>query len=113
MSKKTYETKINETDYLNTINELRKLFKAHESVFDTHDVLNVRCDISLLEGKIQEDEKLIKQYSDLTEHIEILFNRGGNKDTKYSDEKPKNGVKWLNKSIQDLEEEDSELVKLK
>ena len=45
---KIYEIKINEADYLNKINELRKLIKVYESVFDTHGVLNVRCDISLL-----------------------------------------------------------------
>ena len=45
---KIYEIKINETDYLQKFNELRK-FVVYESVFDTHDVLNVRCDISFLE----------------------------------------------------------------
>ena len=45
-----------------------------------------------LEGKIQEDKQLIKQYSDLIEHIEILCSSGGNKDTKYLDEKPKNAL---------------------
>ena len=74
--------------------------------------MNVRRDISILEGKIQEDRNLIKQYSNLIEHIEILC-CGGIKDTKYLVVKPKNGVKWLNKSIQDIEEEYGELVKPK
>ena len=108
-----YDIKINETDHLNKFNELRKLINVYESVFDTHGVLNVRCDISLLDGKIQEDKKLIKQYSDLIVHIEILCNIGGNKDTKYLDEKPKNGVKWLNTSIKDIEEEYGDLIKPK
>ena len=43
-----YDIKINETDHLNKFNELRKLINVYESVFDTHGVLNVRCDISLL-----------------------------------------------------------------
>ena len=85
--------------------------KVYESVFDQEeDVLNVRRDISLLEGKVSEDKKLIKQYSDLIEHIEILCQNGGSGDTKYLDVKPKNGVKWLNKSTKDIEEEYSELV---
>ena len=67
--------------------------------FDTRDVAIDRCDISLLEGKIQEDKKLMKHYSDLIEHIEILCQNGGSKDTKYLNVKPKNGGKWLNKSI--------------
>ena len=33
-----------------------------------------------------------------------------NPDPEHLDVKPKNGVKWLNKSIQDIEEEYSELV---
>ena len=70
--KKIYEMKINEIDYLNKIKELCKLLKVYESVFDQEDVLNVWRDISILEGKIQEDKNLIKQYSDLIEHIEIL-----------------------------------------
>ena len=111
--KKIYETKLNEIDYLNKIKELCKLLKVYESVFDQEDVLNVRRDISILEGKIAEDKKLIKQYSDLIEHIEILCQYRGITDTKYLDVKPKNGVKWLNKSIQDIEEEYSELVKPK
>ena len=61
--------------------------------------MNVRCDISPLEGKIQEVQQLINQYSDLIEHIEILCQNGGSKDTKYLNVKPKNGGKWLNKSI--------------
>ena len=50
--KKIYEMKINEIDYLNRIKELCKLLKVYESVFDQEDVLNVRRDISILEGKI-------------------------------------------------------------
>ena len=111
--KKIYDMKINEIDYLNKIKELCKLLKVYGSVFDQEDVLNVRRDISLLEGKILEDKKLIKQYSDLIEHIEILCQNGGSADAKYLDVKAKNGVKWLNKSIQDIEEEYSELVKPK
>ena len=111
--KKIYDMKINEIDYLNKMKVLCKLIKVYESVFDQEDVLNVRRDISILEGKISEDTKLIKQYSDLIEHIEILCQRGGIKDTKCLDVKPKNAVKWLNKSIQDIEEEYSELVKPK
>ena len=52
--KKIYEMKKNEIDYSNKIKELRKLLKVYESVFDQEDVLNVRRDISVLEGKIQE-----------------------------------------------------------
>ena len=65
------------------------MLKVYESVFDQEDVLNVRRDISVLEGKIQEDKTSIKQYSNLIEHIEILCQCGGIKDTKYSDVKPK------------------------
>ena len=108
--KKIYEMKINEIDYSNKIKELCKLLKVYESVFDQEDVLNVRHDISILEGKIQEDKNLIKQYSDLIEHIEILCQCGGNNDTKYLDAKPKNAVKWLKKSIQDIEEEYKDLL---
>ena len=111
--KKIYEMKTNEIDYLNKIKELCKLLKVYESVFDQEDVLNVRRDISILEGKIQKDKTLIRQYSDLIEHIEILCQNGGSGDTKYLDVKPKKAVKWLNKSIQDIEEEYSELVKPK
>ena len=111
--KKIYEMKINEIDYLNKIKELCNLLKVHESVFDQEDVLNVRRDISILESKIQEDPNLTKQYSNLIEHIEILCQCGGIKDTKYLDVKPKHAVKWLNKNIQDIEEEYSELVKPK
>ena len=111
--KKIYELKLNEIDYLNQIKELCKLLKVYESVFDQEDVLNVRRDISILEGKLSEDKKLIKQYSDLIEHIEILCQCGGIIDTKYFDVKPKNAVKWMNKSIQYFEEEYSELVKPK
>ena len=78
-------------------------------MFDTHDVVNVRCDISLLEGKLQEDKKLMQQYSDLIEHIEILCQNGGGKDTKYLDVKPKNGGKWLNKRIKDIENDYGDL----
>ena len=108
--KKIYEMKINEIDYLNKIKELCKLLKVYEGVFDQEDILNVRRDISILEGKISEDKKLIKQYSDLIERIEILCQCGGTKDTKYLDMKPKNAVKWLNKSIQDIEEEYKDLL---
>ena len=111
--KKIYEMKLNEIDYSNKIKELCKLLKVYESVFDQEDVLNVRRDISVLEGKIQEDKNSIKQYSDLIEHIEILCQNGGSADTKYLDVKPKNGVKWLNRSIQDIEEDYGELVKPK
>ena len=111
--KKIYEMKINEIDYLNKIKELCKLLKVYESVVVQEDVLNVRRDISLLEGNISEDKKLIKQYSDLIEHIEILCQNGGSADAKYLDVKTKNGVKWLNKSIQDIEKEYGELVKPK
>ena len=107
---KIYEMKINEIDYLNKIKELCKLLKVYESVVVQEDVLNVRRDISLLEGNISEDKKLIKQYSDLIEHIEILCQNGGSADAKYLDVKTKNGVKWLNKSTKDIEEEYSELV---
>ena len=93
------------------IKELCKLLTVYESVFDQEDVLNVRRDISILEGKIQEDKNLIKQYSDLIEHIERLCcQNGGSRDTKYLDVKPKNAVKWLNKSIKDIEEEYGELI---
>ena len=105
--------KINEIDYLNKIKELCKLLKVYESVFDQEDVLNVRRDISLLENKISEDKKLMKQYSDLIEHTEILCHCGGLTDTKYLDVKPKNAVKWLNTSIEEIEEDYSELVKPK
>ena len=87
--KKTYEMKINEIDYSNKIKELRKLFNVYESLFDQEDVLNVKRDISNLEGKIQEDKNLIKQYSNLIEHIEILCQCRGIADTKYLDVKPK------------------------
>ena len=87
--KKIYEMKLHEIDYLNKVKELCKLAKVYESVFDQEDVLNVRRDISILEGKIQEDNNVIKQYSDLIEHIEILCNLVGNNDTKYLDEKTK------------------------
>ena len=79
--KKTYEMKLNETDYLNKIKELCKLLNVYESIFDQEDVLNVRRDISILEGKIEEDKK-IKNYSVLIEHLEILCQNGGSKDTK-------------------------------
>ena len=111
--KKIYEIKLNEIDYSSKCKELCKLLKVYESVFDQEDVLNVRRDISLLEDKISEDKQLVKQYSDLIEHIEILCQFRGITDTKYLDVKPKNGVKWLNKSIQDIEEEYSEIVKPK
>ena len=87
--KKIYEMKINEIDYSNKIKELRKLLNVYESLFDQEDVLNVKRDISNLEGKIQEDKNLIKQYSNLIEHIEILCQCRGITDTKYLDVKPK------------------------
>ena len=111
--KKIYEMKINEMDYSNKIKELRKLLNVYESLFDQEDVLNVKRDISNLEGKIQEDKNLIKQYSNLIEHIEILCQYRGITDTKYLDVKPKKAVKWINKSIEDIEEEYGELVKPK
>ena len=87
--KKIYEMKINEIDYLKKIKELCKLLKVYGNVFDQEDVLNVRRDISILEGQISEDKRLITQYSDLIEHIEILCQSGGIQDTKYLDVKPK------------------------
>ena len=78
-------------------------------MFDTHDVVNVRCDTSLLEGKIKEDKKSRRQYPDLIEHMETLCQNGGSKDTKYLDEKPKYAVKWINKSIQDMENDSGDL----
>ena len=113
--KKIYEMKLTEIDYSNKVKELCKLLKVYESVFDQEDVLNVRRDISILEGKIQEDKNLVKHHSNLLEHIEILCQCGcgGLTDTKYLDVKPKNAVKWLNKNIKDIEEEYSELVKPK
>ena len=108
--KKIYEMKLHEIDYLSKVKELWKLAKVYESVFDQEDVLNVRRDISILEGKIQEDNNVIKQYSDLIEHIEILCNLVGNNDTKYLDEKPKNAVNWNKKSIQDIEKRYGDLI---
>ena len=108
--KKIYEIKLHEIDYLNKIKEFCKLLKVYESVFDQEDVLNVRRDISSLEGKISEDKKLIKQYSDLIEHTEILCQCGGSGDAKYLDVKPKNAVKWVNISIQDIEKDYGELI---
>ena len=69
------------------------------------------CDISMLEGKIQEDKQLIKNYSDLIEHIDILCNCEGNLNTKYLDVKPKNAIKWINISIKEIEETYGEFVK--
>ena len=88
--KKIYEIKISEIHYLNKIKELKNLIKVYENVFDNDDVSTVRSDICSLEGKIQEDKQLIKKYSDLIEHLEILCCSGGDKGTKYLDEKPKN-----------------------
>ena len=59
--KKIYEMKLHEIDCLNKIKELCKLLKVYENVFDQEDVLNVRHDISILEGNISEGKKLIKQ----------------------------------------------------
>ena len=91
--KKIYQIKINETDYLNKINELIKLLKRYEGILVNKDVCNVRSDISFLEGKIQEDKQLITKYSKLIEHVEILCQNGGSPDTKYFDTKPKHAVK--------------------
>ena len=55
--KKIYEMKLNEIDYLNKIKELCKLLNVYESILDQEDVLNVRREISILEGKIAEDKK--------------------------------------------------------
>ena len=60
--------------------------------------------------KFRKVKNLIKQYSDLVEHIEILCNLEGNKDTKYLDEKPKNAVNWNKKSIQDIEKDYGDLI---
>ena len=112
--KKIYEMKLNEIDYSNKIKELRKLLKVYESVFDQEDVLNVRRDISVLEGKIEEGKNLIKQYSDLIEHIETLCCQNGvSGDTKYLELKPKNAANWLNKSIKNIEEEYKDLLDIK
>ena len=109
--KKIYEIKINETGYLNKITELIKLLKKYEGIFDDEDVCNVKNDISFFEGKVQEDKQLIKKYSELIEHIEILCQNGGSPDTKYLDIKPKHAVKWTNISIQKIEEEYGEHLK--
>ena len=60
--------------------------------------------------KFRKVKNLVKQYSDLVEHIEILCNLEGNKDTKYLDEKPKNAVNWNKKSIQDIEKDYGDLI---
>ena len=109
--KKIYEIKLIEVDYSNKIKELCKLLKVYESVFDEEDVLNVRRDISILEGKIEEDKQLIKKYSELIENIEILCQNGGDKEAKYLDKKPKHAVKWINISIQQIEEDYNDLLK--
>ena len=70
--------------------------------------MNVRCDISILEGKNQEDTKLLKQYPDLIEHVEILCNL--NKHPKYLDENPNNAVNWNKKSMQDIEKDYGDLI---
>ena len=44
--------KLNQIDSLNKIKELCKLLKVCESVCDQEHVLNVRRDISILEGKV-------------------------------------------------------------
>ena len=85
------------------------MLNVYESIFDQEDVLNVRRDRSILEGKIEED-KIIKKYSVLIEHLEILCQNGGSKDTKYLDVKPKNAVDWNKKSIQDIEKEYGDLI---
>ena len=109
--KKIYQKKISETDYLNKISELIKLLKKYEGIFDDEDVCNVKHDISFLEGKTQEDKQLIKKYSELIEHVEILCQNGGSPDTKYLDAKPKHAVKWINISIQKMEEDYGEYLK--
>ena len=106
--KKIHDMKMNEVEYLNKIKELRKSWKIYESVFDQEDVLNVRCDISILEGKNQEDTKLLKQYPDLIEHVEILCNLS--KHPEYLDENPKNAVNWNKKSMQDIEKDYGDLI---
>ena len=70
-----------------------------------------KSDISFLEGQIQEDKQLIKKYSELVEHIAILCQNDGSKDTKYLDAKPKHAVKWNNISIQKVEEDYGEDLK--
>ena len=109
--KKIYEIRINEIDYKNKISELIKLMRVYESVFDNEDIINIKSDISMLESKIEENKQLIKKYSDLIEHIEILCNCQGMNDTKYLDKKPKNAVKWINVSIQKMEEDYGEYLK--
>ena len=64
-----------------------------------------------LEGKIQEDKQLIKKYSELIEHVEILCQNGGNKEARSLDTKPKHAVKWINISIQKMEEDYGEYLK--
>ena len=51
--KKIYEIKLNEIDYVNKVNELRKLAEVYENVFDTHDVVNVRCGMKVKSKKIK------------------------------------------------------------
>ena len=109
--KKIYEFKINELYYRNKINELLKLLKVYKDVFDNNDIRNIKDDISMLEDKIQEDKQLIKKYSELIEHVEILCQEIGMKDTKYLELKPKNANKWINKSVEEIEEEYGELLK--
>ena len=109
--KKIYQKKNSETDYLNKISELIKLLKKYEGIFDDEDVCNVKHDISFLEGKTQEDKQLIKKYSELIEHVEILCQNGGSPDSKYLDTKPKHAVKWINISIQKMEEDYGEYLK--
>ena len=85
--------------------------KKYEGIFDDEDVCNVKHDISFLEGKTQEDKQLIKKYSELIEHVEILCQNGGSPDSKYLDTKPKHAVKWINISIQKMEEDYGEYLK--
>ena len=103
--KMIYEIKITETDYLNKTNELEKLLKNYEGIFDNEDVCNVKGDIPILEGKVQEDKQYVKIYSELIEHIEILCNSGGNKETKYLDTTSKHAVNWIHIGIQKMEED--------
>ena len=51
--KKIYEIKMNETDYLNKINESEKLLKRYEGIFDEEDACNVKSDIFFLENKFK------------------------------------------------------------
>ena len=58
-TKKIYEMKIHEIDYLSKINELKESIKVYEGVIDYEDVRDVTYDISVLEGKIEEDKQFV------------------------------------------------------